>query len=96
LIASGPSAVYPLYKAARSQGKLRLYIRPQTTTLSSTTITSTLPSLDELIEKYLEKKQKNKFDDWYEKRNNGHLTNSMSSFCFVSAFFVLFSKFDYI
>ena len=75
LIVSTPSAVYLLCGTVKSQGIMRIQIRPRTTSLSSTSATTTLPSFDVLIEEYLKKNGKDRFDDWYEKRNEGHIIN---------------------
>ncbi|CAF1536642.1 unnamed protein product [Adineta ricciae] len=84
-----PSAVYPVYKSAKSQGLLRVHILRRTTTLSTNETTSISPSFDDLLEKYLEKKGKDKFANWYGDRTNGHIMNS-SSFLVLLLIFLTF------
>jgi hypothetical protein len=95
LIASTPSAVYPVFSVAKSQGVMRIHIRPRTTILSSTSITTTLPPFDILIENYLEKMKKNRFDDLYQITNNGNIINSTCFVYFLHALFTLLLKEHY-
>ncbi len=94
MIASTPSAVYPLYDVAKTQGKVRIYIRPRLTIPSNTPTTTTSLPLDILIEEYMKKKKKNRFDDWHIKINKGHIMNS-SFVLFVNAFVALTLKASY-
>ncbi|CAM4841859.1 unnamed protein product [Rotaria magnacalcarata] len=55
---STPSVVYPLYVSAKSQGFMRIFVRPRTTILSSTVLTTILSAFDDLIEDYLKRREK--------------------------------------
>ncbi|CAM4827441.1 unnamed protein product [Rotaria magnacalcarata] len=86
---STPSVVYPLYVSVKSQGLMRIFVCPRTTILSSTVLTTILPAFDDLIEDYLKKERKNRFDDWYDKRNEVHITNSVYIALFYCSFILV-------
>ena len=95
MIASIPSAVYPLSAVGKSQGVMRIAVRHRTTILSSTVTPTTLPSIDTLIEKYFKKEGKDRFDDGSQRKNDTNVIISTSFFCLFHALFTLLLKLRY-
>ena len=68
---------------------MRIHIRPRKTILSSTVVTTTLLPFDLLIEEYLKKTEKDRFDDWYQRKSKGHGLNFIFLLCFFHVLFTL-------